>query len=58
MGEIILNIDVQWDWLGPLLLACFGVASFYLLLDMVKRTQDEIKSPNFSPSYEFISRDA
>lgn len=47
MEEILLNIDVQWYWLGPLLLGCFGVASVYLLLDMFRRIQDETKSPIF-----------
>ncbi len=57
MEDILLNIGAQWYWLGPLLLGCLGVASVYLLLDMFGRIRDEIKSPDFSPGYEFVSRD-
>ena len=48
MEEIILNIRMQWYWLGPLLLGCFGVALFYLVVDVFQGIRDEIKSEDFS----------
>ncbi|MBW2118792.1 MAG: hypothetical protein JRH09_12880 [Deltaproteobacteria bacterium] len=42
MEEIILKIKMQWYWLGPLLLGCFGFALFYLAVDVFQGIQDEI----------------
>jgi len=43
MEAVILGINQNWMWLGPLLVICFGTALIWLCVDIFGEVQKEME---------------
>jgi len=42
MEMIMMSINESWIWLGPLLVVCFGIALFAVVVDIFKGAIKEL----------------